>query len=989
MRILVTGYYGQNNLGDDAFQHAIPLVVGKQHTYDFVHHLRLLETDPNALYDAVLVGGGDVVTPYFFAKIQAYLKSYTRGPVLLFGAGLTWPSCVELGHLDPFDSVFLRNTTDLRRAERRLGTQWVHYIPDLAFALEPYECGKEEVKDEKGKEEQGGGDTLTASTGEQASPALPQTAAAAAATASGTPVMALGEKDDSVYSYSAGSSAAEMEKAAERPQAAFYLIQSIESENPADKSAQEHVIDKLAACVAHVAKTHDVALIRFNTSGKRDSDDLYISQSVARLALAMADANAHVQASTAHAPVRIVVDQTEYRTPQAMLERMAQFDVNVCMRFHSHIFSIIQQVPFVSLTLTRKVEMLVDELGLAKDCAVKLEFNPNTLQPTNLNFLDFKCKFQYVVENSDAIRERLRRIYELRHALLLSGKYGRLVENARKRPTRRSLEASPDAERNEQIDSLVEKGARWWRHRLRFRLDDEHARALRVPTRELTPIRDLGTVRRHVSTVCERLTYEITKQVQASYLYGFVENMMENPFRIREYLQWIVEDFNRQKVEQDDGRRFNLDFIRQQDFAGAHRSGWSFAVNHLRSLHSDSGVLLDTCMDRTFHWGCDALTQASVLPYTQSWCGIVHHTPLEAYTDYNVAAMVRNPLFQQSLPTCRGIYVLSQSLKNWFTSMLETLHIIDPPPVEVLTHPTEVPPKDRRFSLQKFLANRDRKMVHIGAWLRDTFAFYEMGVLDSAEREVARARSKTPTVFTQSSVGYTVKEKRKLRLRRAMLQGRNMNLYMPPKQLLIADASSDCAIGGSGGAAGFPNDCTVGGSGGAAGFPNEDLSLTQNKNGESAGKGGESESSNQGNERYETRCNNKWVDGLRKFVDDRVRSTVDVLQGLNDQEYDKLLEENIVFLRLFDASACNTLIECLVRNVPILINPLPAVVEVLGDDYPFYYNTLGEALIKSRSYETIAAAHRYLARLDKSKYRVESFIDSIHSTAIYKSLGAK
>jgi hypothetical protein len=63
--------------------------------------------------------------------------------------------------------------------------------------------------------------------------------------------------------------------------------------------------------------------------------------------------------------------------------------------------------------------------------------------------------------------------------------------------------------------------------------------------------------------------------------------------------------------------------------------------------------------------------------------------------------------------------------------------------------------------------------------------------------------------------------------------------------------------------------------------------------------------------------------------------------------YDEILSQNIVFLDLYDASACNAVIECAVRHTPVLVNPLPAVVEYLGHEYPFYYRTLREASEKA------------------------------------------
>ena len=72
-------------------------------------------------------------------------------------------------------------------------------------------------------------------------------------------------------------------------------------------------------------------------------------------------------------------------------------------------------------------------------------------------------------------------------------------------------------------------------------------------------------------------------------------------------------------------------------------------------------------------------------------------------------------------------------------------------------------------------------------------------------------------------------------------------------------------------------------------------------------------------------------------------SSIEIIEHLENNEYDQLLTKNIVFIQLHEASAVNTLIECVVRNTPIVINKLPAIVEVLGSDYPLFYNNLDEA----------------------------------------------
>jgi hypothetical protein len=90
------------------------------------------------------------------------------------------------------------------------------------------------------------------------------------------------------------------------------------------------------------------------------------------------------------------------------------------------------------------------------------------------------------------------------------------------------------------------------------------------------------------------------------------------------------------------------------------------------------------------------------------------------------------------------------------------------------------------------------------------------------------------------------------------------------------------------------------------------------------------------------------------------------------EEYDELLSNNIVFIDLFDASANNTIIECIIRNTPIIVNKLDSVIEYLGEDYPLYFNHLQEVpnLLTSKK---IFAAHLYLSRMDKTELSIEFF----------------
>ncbi len=117
--------------------------------------------------------------------------------------------------------------------------------------------------------------------------------------------------------------------------------------------------------------------------------------------------------------------------------------------------------------------------------------------------------------------------------------------------------------------------------------------------------------------------------------------------------------------------------------------------------------------------------------------------------------------------------------------------------------------------------------------------------------------------------------------------------------------------------------------------------------------------------------------------------SVTQLGYLDDQGYDELLSENIVFLDLYDSSANNAIVECIARQTPVLVSPLPAVVEYLGAGYPLYFSDLHEAAAKAQDLPLVISAHQYLrdtpvrARLTGARFR-----RALTESAIYRQLPA-
>jgi hypothetical protein len=114
---------------------------------------------------------------------------------------------------------------------------------------------------------------------------------------------------------------------------------------------------------------------------------------------------------------------------------------------------------------------------------------------------------------------------------------------------------------------------------------------------------------------------------------------------------------------------------------------------------------------------------------------------------------------------------------------------------------------------------------------------------------------------------------------------------------------------------------------------------------------------------------------------------VQVLDRVTDDDYDTLLAHNIVFINLLDAPANTIVVECIMRNTPLLINRQPGVVEYLGEHYPLYYERLDEAEAKLSNNDILLDGFKYLCSLPiKKELTPDAFIASLARSAIYRAI---
>lgn len=109
-----------------------------------------------------------------------------------------------------------------------------------------------------------------------------------------------------------------------------------------------------------------------------------------------------------------------------------------------------------------------------------------------------------------------------------------------------------------------------------------------------------------------------------------------------------------------------------------------------------------------------------------------------------------------------------------------------------------------------------------------------------------------------------------------------------------------------------------------------------------------------------------------RIIYDGVRS----LNYMNNKEYDIFLSQNVAFMEVSDSSANNAVVDCIIRNTPLIINKNPAVMEYLGVDYPLYFDKIEEVPeLVDRALE----GHYYLLKKDKSFLSGDTFSKQVQA----------
>jgi hypothetical protein len=123
---------------------------------------------------------------------------------------------------------------------------------------------------------------------------------------------------------------------------------------------------------------------------------------------------------------------------------------------------------------------------------------------------------------------------------------------------------------------------------------------------------------------------------------------------------------------------------------------------------------------------------------------------------------------------------------------------------------------------------------------------------------------------------------------------------------------------------------------------------------------------------------NSFVETIVKEWETRFTLTK-TIPFVGDQAYDELLSSNVVFLDLHDAAAVNTVLECIARSTPFLINRNCGIEEILPSNYPLFYDNLEHAARLASKIDKIEEAHNFLLNMDKSHIHINTFMSEVIS----------
>jgi hypothetical protein len=968
LKVLVLGFYDRQNLGDDSIKDALCVFfknICRKNSAIIIDYKIVSTDDVESIprdVDILIVGGGDLINDYFMTKIFKLVKNF-HNPIYAFGIGIPYPELIDKGYLDIFDLIIHRTASQHKKLIDRYGKNNVFFAPDLTNLFLIHNDPFERMF------------------------------------------------NDFDFNFSSSVNSLAHINSKNRKDIGIFLSRAIY--NPNDNISYDNILNNLASLITYISQkkkisfvgkllkkdpdyAYNIYIIPMNTSNNSNEDDRIINRQVYNKITCMQPlSNVHL--------VETPIDMKYFNN----------LDLAICMKYHAHVFSIIKGIPFLSINCTSKVKDLIHQLNdfSKSECScnnnIEMIVNPETLHPLNFNLTDAISAFDSIIKNyiqernrilkfseenkkvmsqielimsnsliykpmniiqkikdSSIINERYvwkicKKVFEhvcnyanMDYSLYIDSKTNELMFlNFVKTPLMADVTYSIPSEHKPhvpgQLLALEHKIENLFSGERGF-IDDATNESSISEITDNEIYQDAYSKNSEKEKECKECEgdnrYFTDKEMDmivditiftlfgkknTEYNYGLRKQMFLEEYNFFESIKWLLDDYYKNNYEEAidlfmkicestvpiEQRILDMTYFGDNEIKGYHRSGWEYIMDHLKKYDGGDIILVDY-VDKTFGWNREFNASLKKLPIKdKKWIGFIHHTDLKNYNKNNLSAIISNSNkhFIESLPTCLCLIVLSYTLKRQVEQKLFLLDGVDTKHIKVLAiyHPTELVNKSKCFSFKAFVANERKKIVQIGAWMRDTYAIYKLDLTECV-----------------------------LQIQKCILTGKDMdNYYLDNEKFkkLLKDLLKQDQVY-------------------------------------------EGDEENYNNHNNHGMCRDDFIDlnNCNKFIVGIVnllleeRKSVQVIEHLNNEGYDKLLRENIVFLKLLDASAVNTLIECIARNTPIYVNKLPAIVEYLGEDYNLYYADNDDCMEKI-NYEDIKKAHKYLKNMDKSFLSVNNF----------------
>ncbi len=640
------------------------------------------------------------------------------------------------------------------------------------------------------------------------------------------------------------------------------------------------IMNDLIKFINMISTEYNIIFYLFNTSNNKNENDLEISEIIAE----------QIQSKN-----KVTIDMNTY-TPKQMLEQIVNLDFAVCVRFHAHIFCMLANVPFISISSTRKTKSLVNYADLQK-----YQYN-----------IDLNCYGTPVNSNYDMLKS----VYDLAHndKPLLKCKIEQFVLKCKNLLNHQQVKS---------IINLYSKKKNVVKHVQSFiHIYNNHDNAARLMSAMTVGYPDSN----YNWGIFSKLNEQVSDCIESSVHY--LENVADK-------FTEIISDLEMFRTEIP----LWIDVAEFQSYKSPHRGGWYLAIEKLAKRMVSSGILCDMYVDRTFHWCADYLSYMGKIPYTVPWVGFIHHTTDTSFSSHNIDVMLKNPLFIQSLNTCLCLFTLSPSLTKKLRKILFDLKLNVK--VHSFTHPITKP--DIYFSMDKFQETCPKRIIQIGSWMRNYFSIYALNV-SSFEKTILVGKEMSDLLIDKNFDILSMSELP------------NNNQYEPcPNTLTLINCpcrpeSDNIPRLVKNMIEWIKNNPTV-----------KDVIYVNGK---------------------------LYIKCVMKYFENKIINkikimlqSVKVIDTVDNYNYDILLGQSIIFLHLVDSAAVNTVIECIVRNTPMLINKTPGVCDLLGPEYPLYYDEL--KIITESDFDNILTnrniknTYKYLKSLDKTKFAIKYFVNDL------------